>query len=478
MDLSKHNKYGFNRSGLIQVILLALVSFGILEGLWGWQQLLGFKRSMHSLYPVTGTFYNPGPYCGFLAIIIPLALGNILKNRNKILYRTSYAYLLTSIPLLPTLLGRTGWLAAIIGSIYVLYEFKKIPRFNFKTTLLTVIGVLLLTGILVYIKPASALGRLLIWRNGLVAFINNSLFGAGWDKVAGELGSAQEEYFATHSNSIFASVAGSPEYAFNEFLQIGIAFGIFGLLAFILMLIVALKNSCKSYEYGVTGSLIAFITVCLSSYPLQFPEFIITVTVLVTLSFISNNRISKLLSFPIVAMLSVLAIYACITLNERKKESDNWNHLQYSYRYSLSEKDIKFLDSITESQLWNTKFLFEYGKNLRNSGFYEKSNTVLTQGVERSADPMFLNLIGRNYQDMGNAQKAEKFYLRSINRLPDRLYPYYLLAKLYADSAAFDPIKFRSVYKTAIHLEPKINSPAIKEMKHELRLLNDSIISK
>lgn len=468
-------KICFDRICLIRVILFALVAFGIVECLLGWEQLLGLKKSGHSFYPVTGTFYNPGPYCGFLAVIIPMALDSVLEKRNPALYWLSCAYLLISIPLLPALMGRTGWIAALFGSLYVVCALKRIPRVTFKHIVLSAIGFILLAGIFVYIKPSSALGRLLIWRNGLTAFKNNFLSGAGWDNVAGELGTAQEEYFTTHTDSVFASVAGSPEYAFNEFLQIGIAFGLLGLLAFILILVAAIINSFKGKEYGVTGSLIAFVTVCLSSYPLQFPEFIMTVAALVIIAFVSNDRISKMLSFSMGTALLFLAVYSCASLVERKRKSEDWNYMQYAYRYSVNEKDIKFLDSIASEQPWNNRLLFDYGKNLRNSGFYEKSNSVLSQGLRQSSDPMFLNLIGRNYQDMGNLRKAEEFYLRSANRLPGRLYPYYLLARMYADSASHDPIKFKRAYRTAMQLEPKIDSPAIQEMKRDLKRWNDSI---
>ena len=45
---------------------------------------------------------------------------------------------------------------------------------------------------------------------------------------------------------------------------------------------------------------------------------------------------------------------------------------------------------------------------------------------------MILNLLGRNAQDKGEFEKAEEFLIRSTHRLPERIYPYYLLVKLYA----------------------------------------------
>ena len=36
------------------------------SGLWGLLQVYGYEPSKHSLYALTGSFYNPGPYSGFL----------------------------------------------------------------------------------------------------------------------------------------------------------------------------------------------------------------------------------------------------------------------------------------------------------------------------------------------------------------------------------------------------------------------------
>jgi tetratricopeptide (TPR) repeat protein len=88
---------------------------------------------------------------------------------------------------------------------------------------------------------------------------------------------------------------------------------------------------------------------------------------------------------------------------------------------------------------------------------------------------MFLNLLGENYQDLHRYDIAERYYLRSINRLPERLYPHYLLALMYADSCCYDKAKFKATFDKAIKINPKIKSPAIKQMTIKLKALNDSI---
>jgi tetratricopeptide (TPR) repeat protein len=78
-------------------------------------------------------------------------------------------------------------------------------------------------------------------------------------------------------------------------------------------------------------------------------------------------------------------------------------------------------------------FLFEYGHCLHKQKRYEASNVILKEAVTYSCDPMILNIIGKNYQQMGEYVEAEKFLIRSTHLLPGRIYPYYLLANLYAE---------------------------------------------
>ena len=51
-----------------------LVLTGGVEAVWGLRQIYGFAASNHSLYAVTGSFYNPGPYSGYLALVFPVCL--------------------------------------------------------------------------------------------------------------------------------------------------------------------------------------------------------------------------------------------------------------------------------------------------------------------------------------------------------------------------------------------------------------------
>lgn len=88
-----------------------------------------------------------------------------------------------------------------------------------------------------------------------------------------------------------------------------------------------------------------------------------------------------------------------------------------------------------------------------------------------SCDPMILNIIGKNYQATGEYEKAEEYFIRSTHRLPGRIYPYYLLAKLYVEPEYRHLEKLKQAVQIVLTKEPKVQSTAIKEMREEVKKL-------
>ena len=60
--------------------LTTIVVTGLVEAVLGMRQLHGFEGSNHSLFRLTGDFYNPGPYSGYLALVLPVCLWMILRQ--------------------------------------------------------------------------------------------------------------------------------------------------------------------------------------------------------------------------------------------------------------------------------------------------------------------------------------------------------------------------------------------------------------
>ncbi|WP_373735241.1 tetratricopeptide repeat protein, partial [Bacteroides heparinolyticus] len=146
-----------------------------------------------------------------------------------------------------------------------------------------------------------------------------------------------------------------------------------------------------------------------------------------------------------------------------------WMNAKVLYNAGASqvvEKDYERLYPLLKER---AAFLFEYGHVLHKAQKFEASNLILKEALQRSNDPMILNIIGKNYQQTGGYRTAEKWFIRSIHYLPGRIYPYYLLAKLYAEPDFRQPEKFKKMKQIVLTKEPKVHSTAIRQMREEMR---------
>ena len=100
-------------------VVWLLIAAGTVEAVWGLLQVYGYEPSKHSLYALTGSFYNPGPYSGFLAMCLPLALDEWLKGK-RVWKHIALAALVLMLLVLPSGMSRTAWVAALVASVYVL----------------------------------------------------------------------------------------------------------------------------------------------------------------------------------------------------------------------------------------------------------------------------------------------------------------------------------------------------------------------
>ncbi|MCD8269999.1 MAG: CDC27 family protein [Parabacteroides sp.] len=115
------------------------------------------------------------------------------------------------------------------------------------------------------------------------------------------------------------------------------------------------------------------------------------------------------------------------------------------------------------------ELLFEAGQCLGKTKRFAEANVLLKRAMLLSADPMIHYMAAKNEQAMENYEKAEKLLLHAIDILPERIYPYYLLAKLYAEPSFFQEDKFCDAANAVLEKEPKVASTAIKEMKTEVK---------
>ena len=475
-------------------LTISFIFTGLIESIWGLRQLYGFEQSQHGLFRITGSFFNPGPYACYVAVVFPMAFYYTLKYRIchkvKFHFRNSAIYLLGGISaltvvfstlILPAAMSRTAWLAGIGGcGLVLLYFFaksRKVKTFvsnNRKKCILVVsVAVLLVIagGLEAYkLKKDSADGRSFIWKNTIELIKQNPL-GVGIGNYSGSYGHIQAAYFESgKATEDEKRVAGNPEYAFNEYLQICAEQGIIVFLLFIAITGYSLYIGIKRKKIAATSSLIALLIVAGASYPFSVLPFLIVFVFLLAL--INNGEKGISIPKPVsIAFATCGLIVVSLCLYNRYPTYDaykKWNKVKMLYS-SGNKKTVEEYRSIYPLLSDQIQFLFEYAQCLNKAEQYEESNEVLKKAVKISCDPMLYNIMGKNYHAMKQYDKAEKCYVKSSNIVPSRLYPYYLMALMYVDAG--EMAKAKDMAQIVLTKEPKVQSTAVKEMRIEMKKL-------
>jgi O-antigen polymerase len=276
------------------LLFLALILGGGIQAVYGNLQLWGFYASHHSLFKMSGSFFNPGPYAGYLACIFPAALGfylfrirpdfsvhcsSLTRDRLRVIQKTFLSSLIQKVSslfrggkgaeepeqnkqnwagviavlvlvlivlVLPASRSRAAWLAVIIPAIVLLLFRYPVFRWfgkhldtSFKKGGVLLLAIVLTGGILsglYFYKKGSADGRTLVWKVSLNLVGDHPLTGVGLDRFKAYYMDYQAGYFGKNPERKGAMVAGDNNYAFNELIQHTTENGIIGLVLILAVL--------------------------------------------------------------------------------------------------------------------------------------------------------------------------------------------------------------------------------------------------
>jgi O-antigen ligase len=488
-------------------VFAGIVIVGLIEALWGELQILGLLPSQNGLYRLSGSLLNPGPFAGFLAVVMPVTVVKAIKgyssikgfkdnNLQRLLSLLSLATIVAIALVLPAARSRAAWLAVIVGCgiavCYCISEQLKQIAIRLKTNrwiwLIVALVVIVVAGALAGMyaaKKDSADGRVLIWKIGLQTAIHHP-FGVGLGRFAGVYADEQAAYFeSAHGSSQEENVAGSIEHAFNEYLQIGVESGILALALFIAIAAVAFLNLLRR-DTGAAGSLAAILVFACFSYPFSVLPFLTALVVLLAysqrlLSDYDNINIEKT-KFIITQIFSlILFVFSLFVLYNRMPVYGAYQHWYFAHRLFEAEEYEKCAEAYRLIEPFlddNVYFLFEYGQSLSRAGLkgntecLAASNAALQKAMQITCDPMLYNITGKNFQAIKKYDDAERCFLKAAAIAPSRLYPWYLLAKLYEETGQMN--KACSTATKVLTREPKVNSQAVEEMREEMRKISDA----
>ncbi|MFI3261437.1 MAG: O-antigen ligase family protein [Rikenellaceae bacterium] len=489
----------------IPFVILIISFCGLIESIFGITQLIGLTNSNHGLYRMTGSFFNPGPFGGYLAVTMIISFAYIMRynswftrySRNFIKrprtwmkkpviigYVICYVSFIASFIIFFAIMSRAAILAfAVSISVMLVFsrtisnKFIKYIKTNRTKSILLLISIgLVVCSVTYYIynlKQDSADGRVFMWKIASRIITNKPLTGTGLGAYCGEYAKTQAEYFSSNPNSKFISIAGAPEYGFNEYLQIGVELGVFGVVLFLSILLLSTYSLFRK-RHIITYGLIAMLIFSFFSYPLSLLPFQIFMVIFIACSSSLSHSKNKsnlsilITTITIFSLLYLFTSYGSIYTN-KISATLQWKEMRKLYlNQNYREACVEF-NSIYTQMRDNPRFLFEYGRALHMNDQFDKSTQILREGALLSSDPMFYNVIGNNFKEVGLYCEAENCYLFAYNILPDRMYSLYLLMKLYEYSEQED--KMLGTARAITSLKVKVESSATKKMIEEAKLI-------
>ena len=426
-----------------RIVVSALSLWLAYESVLGIMQLLGIAVSHNSMCPMTGGFANSGPYGGFLAVCIAVVFAAAWKWRDsgnlydRILFWLSSVSGCLGIVVLPASMSRTGFVALLVSAVaFALIDTESKSYFkSHKWLPLSVVAVAFVVGAGAFcLKKDSALGRFHIWEMELLAIADKPLTGHGFGKALGASGDAQAEYFETEERGQErVRIAGCPEYAFNEYLRMGMEFGILGLLLSVAVIVLGTTMLCRS-DSSLTFGLVAWGTFAMASYPLAVWQLRLLLGVFLGAAVGLNMKVGKrtrlILASTFIVIATGLMLIWLPENRQRKYAEGKWLEERRFTNFGIFDGMADRLAILYPQLRRNFRYLYDYGYALHKECRYEESNVILREGALISSDPMFYNIIGKNHEALGDYELVERNYIHAHNMVPSRLYPYILLMEM------------------------------------------------
>lgn len=458
-----------------KMAIYVIMALTIIEIVLGVLQLTGISESRHLLFRMTGSFLNPNPYGGFLALSFSVLIATVLfAGKNVVWFEKCLKGLIyVSFLLITVTRCRSAYLSVVICIILVFTHYNENLRVWFSNHKIRVVLLAFVLILILYLwKRPSADGRLFIYRIGLMILLNNGLKGGGLGSYQALSSNEQLEYFRDriplsdgyfeipHEIANQCMLAGGSEFALCDPLQIAIDVGIITLFFYIGVVVftaIILRKRKSPLFYG-------FITLqitSLFSYSLNILEFQLFMSVCIGAA-ISDCRICLPLPFSVLlAFFFISSVCLLKKIGSFKEEYSEWKTERIMY-HAEDYKEYAQLCADKSGRIdFSAVFLYEYGCSLSEIKDYAQSDSVLNIGVSNFGNPAFYMKLGDNSMEQLHYSQAEDYYWKAFCIAPNHLTPLNSLAECYM--ANNDTVRFNNMLRSIEQFNSK-NETNIKRL--------------
>lgn len=405
----------------IVAALGAVAVWTVVEVVVALLQRWGVVASNHLLYGMTGTFGNPGPLGGFVAMGTVVLAGLTAAMRSKAAVAVSAVLTCLAAVVLVCADSRAGWLAAAAGIIFLFGG--RISRLWGRIPVwCKCVAVAVLVGALVaayFYKEKSANGRILIWRTTIDMIADSPLTGHGSGSLAEQYMYYQAKYFKANSDSPLASRAGVVDRPFNDLLRTWSEGGLVALLI-VFFILCRIDWRARGWTHIVNAAMLSMATFAMFSYPSYLLPFQLAFAALLGCAASGGHGGSKCKT-----EVAALALAACAgtLVYCQCRVSDADAQLQEL----IAGREVH-IDTDTEEVICATpRLLSTYATYAATHGDVE----ILELAARKSPSPDLLCDLAVCNAAAGNHARAESLLHTAHYMVPGKIRPQYELYRLY-----------------------------------------------
>ena len=358
--------------------------------------------------------------------------------------------------------SRTGVICLVF--VLVALEYR---RRRFKKWILFVMVPLVAILSASMVKISSTQGRWFIMERSMEMMAEHPVKGWGFDGYTKHYMDVQADYFATHPDSKYAMLAGNIHHPLNEFILIGIEYGmIISVLVLGFLLTAIIKSFCSKRAPSFEGGMILAVVAIYAffSYPLKYPFTWLMVILALGLSLSGSLRMSfsrqQIIAF--CSVLAVAGVTGLITLAIKTKSQIQWKNASTADALEGYERSFQALSN-------DYRFLYDFACVAYDKMEYNKALSLAFAAKQHVADYNVQMLIADAQLSLGNTADALESYWRAHDMCPSRIAPYYeayMIHRSRGDTTCC--VRLYSMANRAVKINNGLTEAMLYEMKKDI----------
>lgn len=411
-------------ASVISILILPFLLITLLEisGLY-----LSEEYNHLATYQFRFTFGNRNQFCELLALIVPLLTVGVFYSNKKWQKRFFYLVIFL-IYLTATLLMNRAVILVLYGvypiSLVLLYLQKREGSKRKKAY--AGLFLLLMLGLTVVASPlrkkipvlkniletgyGSGNERIRIWSNSIDLWKEEPVFGQGSGDWKIEILKTPLEFTKASESTVFY------QRAHNDFIQVLVENGIFGLLLFTVFFILGLRSIFKSNlekpaKILMAAGVVAYLLISNFSFPIEKVELLLLLFLFLAPGLKMNKIFSKPLDQHKVTFFLVFVLCSILSISWIGKEKAYFQFKKDNDLLAFADIDKNYysIDPTSTPLFWNE------GNNFYNKGNYNQALTNYKNALRYNPYHVHvLNNIGSSYYALQNIQQAELYFNQAL----------------------------------------------------------------